>query len=74
MDIIKRSCRLCLKLTSDVNLTPLFDYHYENAENVALKWRRMFSFIYNIEGLPDKICNNCKAQAEWILNPVELDS
>ena len=66
MDNIKKSCRLCLKLTSEVNLTPIFEnYGYEN---VAMEWRRMFSFIYNIQGLPDKICSNCKAQAEWILN------
>ena len=60
------TCRLCLKLTSEENLTPLF----ENLgyENVGLEWRRMFSFVYNIQGLPDKICNNCKAQAEWVLS------
>ena len=70
MDPIRNSCRcrLCLKLTNENNLTPLFDdYKYEFGENVAMEWRRMFSFIYNIQGLPDKICNNCKAQAEWIL-------
>ena len=68
MDSFRNSCRLCLKITSGVNLTPLFEnYGYEH-EDVAMEWRRMFSFIYNIQGLPDKICNNCKAQAEWILN------
>ena len=67
MDFTKNSCRLCLKLTSREDMTPLFDNH-GNGENVACEWRRMFSFIYDIQGLPDKICNNCKAQAEWILN------
>ena len=67
MDCIKNSCRLCLKLTSGEDVTPLFDYH-GNGENVGWEWRRMFSFIYDIQGLPDKICNNCKAQAEWMLN------
>ena len=69
MDTVKNTCRLCLKITSDESLTPLFDvYGYEFRENVAMEWRRMFSFIYNIQGLPDKICGNCKTQAEWILN------
>ena len=67
MASISNSCRLCLKLTIEKNLTPLFEI-YGSEENVALEWRRMFSFIYNIQGLPDKICNNCKAQTEWILN------
>ena len=68
MDFTTRnSCRLCLKLTSEENLTPLFE-SYGKVQDAALEWRRIFSFIYNIQGLPDKICNNCKAQTEWILN------
>ena len=67
MDYPKNACRLCLKLTGEENLTPLFK-NYGDAENVPFEWRRMFSFIYDIQGLPDKICNNGKAQAEWILN------
>ena len=67
MDYPKNLCRLCLNLSCEGDLTPLFE-NYANEENVALEWRRIFSFIYNIEGLPDKICNNCKGQAEWILN------
>ena len=60
------SCRLCLKITSDESLTSLFEKY--DGENVAMEWRRTFPFLYNISGLPDKICNNCKAQSEWILN------
>ena len=69
MDSFRNSCRFCLKLTSEVNLTPLFEnYGFESGKNMVFEWHRMFSFIYDIQGLPDKICSNCKAQAEWILN------
>ena len=69
MDSFRNSCRFCLKLTSEVNLTPLFEnYGFESGKNVVFEWHRMFSFIYDTQGLPDKICSNCKAQAEWILN------
>ena len=67
MDSMKNLCRLCLKFTNPEYLTPLFE-NDRYAENVVLEWRRTFSFIYNIQGLPDKICRNCKAQAQWILN------
>ena len=66
MDSSRNFCRLCLKLTSDENLLPLFENN--ETETNFLEWRRMFSFIYDFQGLPDKICNNCKTQAEWILN------
>ena len=67
MDFTENSCRLCLNLTSEDNLSPLFE-NCGKAEDSTLEWRRMFSFIYDIQRLPDKICNNCKAQAEWMLN------
>ena len=67
MESINDCCRLCLKLTRAEYLTPLFKNN-GSEESIALEWSRLLSFIYNIQGLPDKICSNCKAQAEWFLN------
>ena len=59
-------CRFCLKTTDDGDLVTLFDGGFED-EGLVTDWRRIFSFVFQFEGIPRKICTFCKSQVNWIL-------
>ena len=56
-------CRFCLKFTSETEQVSLFD---DCEEKDYINWRRIFSFVFHCDGLPDQICRSCKSQVAWI--------
>jgi hypothetical protein len=61
-------CRLCLKEFPATELLPLFQESGVASYKSAIPdWKRSFAYIYEIEGLPDKICTLCKSQIDFML-------